>query len=260
MGARRGWSTAGIVTGAHCPIFARMTTLTSFPAGGLAIVIGASGGIGGALADEIAGADAFARTLRLSRRSDPPLDLMDEATIEAAAAHARALDLPVRLVVNATGFLHGDGIEPEKALSRLSREGLERNFALNAIGPALVLKHFVPLLARGGRSVFAALTAKVGSITDNELGGWYSYRASKAAHNQLIRTTAIETARRRPEALVVALHPGTVRSKLSEPFSKSGLTVQEPSDAASALLRTIDGLGADQTGTFHSYSGEQLPW
>lgn len=235
-------------------------TTSSFPPDGLAIVIGASGGIGGALADAIEVSGGFAQTLRLSRRSAPPLDLLDEATIEAAATHAKGLGLPVRLVINATGFLHGEGIEPEKALSRITQRGLERNFATNAIGPALVLKHFVPLLAREGRAVFAALTAKVGSITDNELGGWYSYRASKAAHNQLIRTAAIETARRRPDALVVALHPGTVRSALSEPFSKSGLTVQEPADAANALLRTIDALGPDQTGTFQAYSGEALPW
>ena len=237
-----------------------MSSLQSFPPGGLAIVIGATGGIGRALADAIEASGAFGRTLRLSRRSDPPLDLLDEASIEAAAGHAKGLELPVRLAINATGFLHGDGVEPEKALSRITPRGLQRNFALNAIGPALVLKHFVPLLPHEGRAVFAALTAKVGSIADNDLGGWYSYRASKAAHNQLVRTAAIETRRRRAEALVVALHPGTVRSGLSEPFAKSGLKVQEPEDAVSALLRTIDGLGADDTGTFHAYSGERLPW
>ena len=237
-----------------------MTELRSFPSGCLAVVIGASGGIGSAMADAMDASGRFEHVLRLSRRTDPPLDLTDEASIAAAADRAKEAGLPVRLVVNATGFLHGDGIEPEKALSRLTPEGLQRNFALNAIGPALVLKHFVPLLPREGRSVFAALTARVGSIADNDLGGWYSYRASKAAHNQLIRTAAIETKRRKPEAALLALHPGTVHSALSEPFAKSGLTVQEPAEAAAALLRTIDALGSDDTGTFHAYDGERLPW
>ena len=233
---------------------------SSFPSDGCAVVIGASGGIGAAVADLIEASGAFSSTIRLSRRSDPPLDLLDETTMERAAAHIRDVGTPPRLVFNATGFLHGDGVMPEKALSRLTREGLERNFQINTIGPALLMKHLLPLLPREGRSVYASLTAKVGSITDNGLGGWYSYRAAKAAQNQLIRTASIEVARRAPEAVLVALHPGTVRSDLSEPFAKSGLNVMEPEASARAMLDVIDTLGPNETGTFRSYDGTVLPW
>ena len=234
--------------------------LSSFPSDGCAVVIGASGGIGAAVADLIEASTAFSRTIRLSRRSDPQLDLLDETRMERAAAHIRDVGTPPRLVFNATGFLHGDGVMPEKALSRLTPEGLERNFAINAIGPALLMKHLLPLLPREGRSVYASLTAKVGSITDNGLGGWYSYRAAKAAQNQLIRTASIEVRRRAPEAVLVALHPGTVRSDLSEPFAKSGLNVMEPEASARAMLGVIDALGPNDTGTFRSYDGTVLPW
>ena len=235
-------------------------TLGSFPDKSAAIIVGATGGIGNAVADLTEQSDRFARVLRLSRSSDPPLDLTDEASIESAAGFVRQMDAPVRLIFNATGFLHGDGIEPEKALSRITLEGLERNFALNAIGPALLMKHFLPLLAREGRAVFATVTARVGSIADNRLGGWYSYRASKAAQNQLLRSAAIEVARKRPDAVLVALHPGTVRSDLSEPFAKSGLNVMEPGGSAAAMLRVVDRLTPDDTGTFRAYDGEVLPW
>ena len=230
--------------------------LSSFPSGGTAAVIGASGAIGAAVADAVEASGAFARTVRFHRRSDPPLDLTDEASIEAAAASL--LGDTVRLVFLATGFLHGGGVEPEKSLRRLTVDGLNRNLALNTIGPALVLKHFCPLLPREGRSVLAMVTAKVGSIADNDLGGWYSYRASKAAQNQLIRTASIEVARTKPEALLVALHPGTVQSDLSAPFAKAGLTVRPPAESAEAMLRVVDGL--TETGTFRGYDGATIPW
>ena len=233
--------------------------LRSFPSGGTAVVIGASGAIGAAAADAIEASDAFARVVRLHRRSDPSLDLTEEASIERAAASLRD-GPPVRLVFSATGFLHGDGVMPEKSLRHLSMEGLERNFRLNAMGPALLLKHFATLLPREGRSVLAMVTAKVGSITDNELGGWYSYRASKSAQNQLLRTASIEIARTRPDAVLVALHPGTVASDLSEPFAKSGLTVRPPAESARAMLRVVDGLGPSDTGTFRGYDGASIPW
>lgn len=233
-----------------------MVSLTSFPPGGTAVVIGATGAIGGALADIVEGSGAFARTVRLSRRSNPPLDLTDEASIERAAASLRGEAL--RLVLLATGFLHGEGVEPEKSLRRVTPEALHRNLALNTVGPALVLKHFAPLLPREGRSVLGMVTAKVGSIADNDLGGWYSYRASKAAQNQLLRTASIEIARTKPDALLVALHPGTVASDLSEPFAKSGLTVRPPAESATAMLGVVDGLS--ETGTFRGYDGAVIPW
>ena len=122
------------------------------------------------------------------------------------------------------------------------------------------MKHFLPLFPRSGRAVFATLSAKVGSIGDNHLGGWYSYRASKAALNQLVRTAAIELSRRQPHAICVALHPGTVATRLSSPFAKSGLEVQKPEVAAQRLLAVMDTLTVDDTGGFFNHHGERLPW
>jgi len=137
---------------------------------------------------------------------------------------------------------------------------MARAFALNAIGPALLMKHMLPNLPREGKSVFATLSARVGSIGDNRLGGWFSYRASKAALNQVVRTAAVELRRRRPEAICVALHPGTTDTKLSSPFRKSDLDVQSPDIAAQRLLSVIDRLGPDDSGSFFDHRGETIPW
>lgn len=219
------------------------------------VVIGAGGGIGAALAAALeARGEAV---LRLSRRSDPPLDLLDEASIAAAAAHAGE---GLRLVLDATGFLHDARFRPEKSLRELDPAHLAHAFAVNAIGPALLMKHFLPRLAREGRAVFATLSARVGSIADNRLGGWYAYRASKAALNQLLRTAAVEVARRRPEQILVALHPGTVATPLSAPFSKAGLDLQTPEEAAARLLAVIERLTPAQTGGFFDHRGEAVPF
>ena len=234
--------------------------LNSFPPGGLAVVIGATGGVGAAVMTELTASGAFAEVIGLSRRGAPALDLTDEATIAAAAAEVAARGLPLRLVFVATGFLHGEGVGPEKSWRELDPARLERAFALNAIGPALVMKHFLPLLAPSGKSVFAALSARVGSIGDNGLGGWHGYRASKAALNQFIHTNAIELRRRWPDAICVALHPGTVATRLSAPFGKSGLDVRTPEIAARELLGVIEGLDADKSGGFFDHRGEVVPW
>ena len=233
--------------------------MQTFPPGDLAIVIGASGGIGGALATALERTGAFGRTLRVGRSCVPALDLEDEDSIEACASHAAALGVP-RLIVNATGVLHGDTMQPEKSWRELDAAQMARAFAVNAIGPALVMKHFLPLLPREGKSVFATLSAKVGSIGDNRLGGWYSYRASKAALNQLVRTAAVELQRRHSEPVCVALHPGTVDTRLSAPFHKDGLEVQPPALAAERLLAVIDRLGPGDSGGFFNTRGHRLPW
>jgi NAD(P)-dependent dehydrogenase (short-subunit alcohol dehydrogenase family) len=219
------------------------------------VVIGAGGGIGAALAAALeARGEAV---LRLSRRSDPPLDLLDEASIAAAAAHAGE---GLRLVLDATGFLHDARFRPEKSLRELDPAHLAHAFAVNAIGPALLMKHFLPRLAREGRAVFATLSARVGSIADNRLGGWYAYRASKAALNQLLRTAAVEVARNRPQQILVALHPGTVATPLSAPFSKAGLALQTPEEAATRLLAVIERLTPAETGGFFDHRGEAVPF
>jgi NAD(P)-dependent dehydrogenase (short-subunit alcohol dehydrogenase family) len=137
---------------------------------------------------------------------------------------------------------------------------MARAFAVNAIGPALLMKHFLPLLPRSGKCVFATLSARVGSIGDNRLGGWYSYRASKAALNQIVRTAAIELRRGRPDAICVALHPGTVATPLSARFAKSGLEVQSPDAAAMRILAVLDGLTAESSGDFFDQRAHSIPW
>ena len=216
------------------------------------VLIGASGGIGAALADAMGPG-----TVLLGRRTVPALDLLDEASIEAAAGSCGD---GLRLVIDATGFLHDGQFQPEKSWRQLDAAHLARSFAINATGPALLMKHFLPRLARDGRAVFATLSARVGSISDNRLGGWYAYRASKAALNQLVRTAAVELGRSRPEAVCVALHPGTVETGLSGPFAKNGLDVVRPAEAATRLLAVIAGLGPERSGTLVDQNGATVPF
>jgi len=216
------------------------------------VLIGASGGIGAALADAMGPG-----TIRLGRATTPRLDLLDEASIAAAAA---SCGRELTLVIDATGFLHDAEFQPEKSLRQLDPAHLARSFALNATGPALLMKHFLPLLARDRRAAFATLSARVGSISDNRLGGWYAYRAAKAALNQLVRTASIELRRTRPDAVCVALHPGTVDTGLSGPFAKTGLDVLTPAESAAKLLAVIAALGPDRSGTLIDQNGETIPF
>ena len=228
------------------------------PAPRIAVVIG-TGGIGGALAEALRSAAEYDEVVVLGRRSTPAVDLLDEASIAAAARWLAARGAP-ELVIDATGILHGPGMAPEKSWRELDPATLAQAFAINAIGPALLMKHFLPLLPRERRAVFATLSARVGSIGDNRLGGWYAYRASKAALNQLVRTAAVELRRSRPQAICVALHPGTVDTGLSAPFAKSGLQVQAPAEAAARLLAVIGRLGPNDSGEFFDHRGEPVPW
>ena len=234
--------------------------MTSFGTDGLAVVIGATGGIGRAVADRLDADGGFAQVMRLSRSNEASLDLTDESTIQRAAATIAAANRPLRLVFDASGFLHDDNFAPEKSWKEIDPDHMQRAFAINAIGPMLLMKHLLPLLPKDGKSVFATLSAKVGSIGDNSLGGWYAYRASKAALNQFVKTAAIELKRRRPQAICVALHPGTVETGLSSPFAKSGLDVQTPDAAARDLLNAIGAFSPDQSGGFFDRFGEPLPW
>jgi NAD(P)-dependent dehydrogenase (short-subunit alcohol dehydrogenase family) len=240
----------------------------AIPAGSLAVVIGATGGIGQALTAQLRTDARFSRTLALSRTaadtSSIAIDITEEASVQAAAAavaaHVADFNLPLRLVFVATGFLHGYGHQPEKALRQLDGAQLQHAFAVNVIGPALVMKHFLPLLAPQGKSAFAALSARVGSIGDNQLGGWYSYRACKAALNQMLHTAAIELKRSRPQALCVALHPGTVATGLSSPFAKTGLDVQTPAQSAQRILAVLDDLPTEASGGFFDHMGRVVAW
>lgn len=223
-----------------------------------AVVVGASGGIGSAVTALLRDDPRAGAVTDLGRSGNPGLDLTDEPSI-AAAAEALAVTDGIDLVFDATGALSIDGVGPEKTLRALDPAAMARQFAVNAIGPALLLKHFLPLMPRDRRAVFVTLSARVGSIGDNSLGGWISYRASKAALNQIVRTAAIEAARTHPHAVIAALHPGTVATKLSAAFSR-GHTVFEPEDAAERLLAVIDGLEPSASGGFFAYDGSVVPW
>ena len=230
------------------------------PGGGMAVIIGASGGIGHALHSLLASDQRFQAVAALSRQGDITLDLTNEASIEAAAHATAGRNIELRLLIDATGVLEGEGCVAEKTWRQLDAGALARAFAINAIGPALLMKHFLPLLPRSGKAVFATLSARVGSIADNRLGGWYGYRASKAALNQLVHTAAIELRRTRPEALCVALHPGTVATRLSSRFAKTGLEVQPAATAAARLLHVIDTLEAAASGGFFDQRGRVIDW
>ena len=228
--------------------------------GGLAVVIGGSGGIGAALVSQLQREGHYAQVLALSRRSTPAVDVTDEASVAGLAATLADSGLPLRLLIIASGVLHGPSMQPEKSLAALDPAALAQSFAVNAIGPALVMKHLLPLMPKQGRAVCAALSARVGSIGDNQLGGWYAYRAAKAALNQLVHTAAIELRRQRPQALCVALHPGTVDTGLSAPFAKTGLEVRGPAEAAEQLLAVLEGLAPAQSGGFYDWRGDPVPW
>jgi NAD(P)-dependent dehydrogenase (short-subunit alcohol dehydrogenase family) len=191
----------------------------------------------------------------LSRAADG-LDVTDEASL---AAQLGALDGPFDLIFVATGALEIAGYRPEKTLRQITAQGLADQFALNAIGPALILRHAPRLLPRDRRAVFAVLSARVGSIGDNRIGGWYAYRAAKAALNQIVHTGAIELARTHRQAVCVALHPGTVATRFTEKYAGRHPTVP-PEQAAANLLSVIDGLGPDQTGRFFDWAGKPVPW
>ncbi|MGB3247136.1 MAG: SDR family NAD(P)-dependent oxidoreductase [Sulfitobacter sp.] len=217
------------------------------------LIIGASGGIGAALAqayalraDEVVG---------ISRSGDG-LDLTDEASVEAVLGRVEG---PFDRVIVATGALEIDGAEPEKTIKSVTQKAMMDQFALNAVGPALVLRHVVRLMDKNRPCLVAVLSARVGSIGDNRLGGWISYRAAKAAVNQIVHTAAIELARSHPQSICVALHPGTVATPFTEKYVGRHPTVA-PAEAARNLLSVMDNLGPDQTGQFFDWAGKAVPW
>lgn len=223
-----------------------------------AVVIGASGGIGAAVADRLEADARFAVVHRLSR-SGTRFDLEDEASIAEAAATVAEGPTPTVVFV-ATGVLH-HGHEPERSYRTMTVEHLLRDYRINTVGPALVAKHFVPLLPRDRRAVFAALSARVGSIGDNRLGGWHSYRASKAGLNMILRNLAIELGRTHAQAVVAGLHPGTVDTALSTPFQK-GVAPEKlftPARSAEAMLAVLDGLKPADSGGVFAWDGARVP-
>lgn len=249
-----------------------------FLAGGDALVVGASGGLGAAFVRRLLEQPDLRRVFAWSRSKAAPealsgdsriiwrtgVDLERQETIRETAAELSSADGNLRLVVNAAGLLHdaSAGLEPERRLDQIEAAALSRSFAVNAIGPMLVLREVLGHVPRRQRSLLISISARVGSIGDNRLGGWYGYRASKAALNQLHRSLSVELGRSRPEAVVLVLHPGTVDTSLSEPFQRN-VKPQKLFDAdavAARLLRLADSADADDSGGFFAWNGESVPW
>lgn len=243
---------------------------------GIVVVVGASGGLGGALCRRLLDDPSVGGVVATHRSEGPGaagdarvrsvrVDVTDAGDVEglatAAHAHAEALALPVRAVVNCVGILHEDGLEPEKRLEDVDLAALHRLFAVNTVPALLLARHLLPLVPRRGRSLFAAVSARVGSIGDNRMGGWYGYRLTKAALNMALRTLAIEASRRRPDTIVLALHPGTVATALSAPFrGRDAAGVQAPEDAAERLWAVLRDAEAADSGGFRDYAGATVPW
>lgn len=229
----------------------------SLPAGYRALVIGAGGAIGSALLQQLQNDPRCGLAQGVTRQSAPGLDLLSEASI-AVCAQALAAPGPFHLVLDATGALTVNGRGPEKRLEELDASQLIHALHVNAVGPSLLLKHFSPLLAPAQRVIWGKLSARVGSIEDNRKGGWYGYRAAKAALNMLLQTATIELARRRPLAVVAALQPGTVQSPLSQPFV--GDDAMHPEEAARRLLAVLDALAPTGRAQFVDHQGQSIPW
>jgi len=235
--------------------------MNSLGAGYRALIIGSTGALGNGFVSVLRGDPACTEIVEVSRALYPDFALENEASIQLVAARLAGRG-PFSLIVDATGALSIDGNGPEKALNALDTDRLMRSFQVNAIGPALLLKHFLPLLSPG-RAIFAKLSARVGSIADNQKGGWYGYRASKAALNMFLQTAAIEWARKNPKAVIAALQPGTVQSALSKAFvnQDNALTPQE---SVKGLLEALDTIGlADiehKGAYFIDYKGQAIPW
>jgi NAD(P)-dependent dehydrogenase (short-subunit alcohol dehydrogenase family) len=222
-----------------------------------ALVIGASGTIGSHFVKLLESDTSCSRVIGIHRNSDHAIDYSQSETIEASASSLAELG-PFQLIINTIGVLHSEQWMPEKKLDDLNSAQLAEMFNTNTIGPALTIKHFSKVLDQK-HGVMATLSAKVGSIEDNRLGGWYSYRASKAALNMIIKTASIEFARTKPNIALIALHPGTVKSGLSQPFRGQQIG-RDPLEAVTDMFNVLANVNKEDSGSFLTYSGEKLPW
>lgn len=235
-------------------------------------IFGASGGIGSALLNALQHKSSASRIFAISSRQNHfdhgnitaiKCDITNEQSIENAARDIKQACGHLDIIIIATGMLHdhAGGIMPEKSLRDLNLDTLNKVFQINTFAPAIIAKHFVPLLPKNRRSIFAAISARVGSITDNRLGGWHAYRASKSALNMLIKNIAIETARRNKSAIITGLHPGSVDTELSEPFQNNIPKEQlfTPSHSAEKMLQVIETLTPEHSGKIFAWDGKEIP-
>ena len=222
-----------------------------------ALIIGASGTIGSHFVKLLESHPACSKVIGIHRNSPHAIDYHRPESIESSANSLNELG-PFQLIINTIGVLHCEEWMPEKKLEDLNQTQLSEMFNINTIGPALTIKHFSKLLDPK-HGVMATLSAKVGSIEDNRLGGWYSYRASKAALNMIIKTASIEFARTKPNIALIALHPGTVNSGLSQPFRGQQIG-RDPQEAVNDMFNTIASVNKEDSGSFLAYSGVKLPW
>jgi|TARA_B110000914_G_scaffold73905_1_gene64895 NAD(P)-dependent dehydrogenase (short-subunit alcohol dehydrogenase family) len=248
-----------------------MTNLSSFSSKLNVVVIGSNGGLGKAFLEafeadsRINSIYAFSRNTTISKNHKTQysyIDLENEDSIKAAAKTSSSVS-KIDLVIVATGILHNEkNIKPEKSMAQIDPDAMRAVIGINTIGPIMIAKHFLPKLRRDSKTVFAALSARVGSINDNRMGGWASYRASKAALNMLIKTVAIEQKRLLPESIVVSLHPGTVDTQLSQPFQKNvgKSSLFKASDAANNLIKVVNNLTIDDTGSFLAWDGSSIEY
>ena len=234
------------------------------------IIVGSTGGIGSAFINTLAATDQVEQIYALSRQgqSHPSpkvanltFDFTNESSIEAAAEALRETG-PFDLCIIATGLLQGEGITPEKNMRAMSLEAFQKSFMINTFGPAVTAKYFLPLMRRDNKAVFAALSARVGSISDNRIGGWYAYRASKAALNMIIKTLSIEFGRRFKETVIIGLHPGTVDTDLSKPFQRNVTEGRlfTPEYSASKLLAVIEHATPEDSGSLFAWDGKPVPF
>ena len=243
-----------------------MIDLNSFPENINVVVIGASGGIGGAFVDLLVKSKRVSQIYAFSHSGEivddakvikAKIDLTDEKSIQKAA---QSIEGECHLILVATGVLQGEGFQPEKGLRDLTQDNLQNIMNVNFVGPALIGKCFLSLLPKNSKSVFAVLSARVGSISDNQLGGWYSYRASKAALNMFVKTASIEVARKSKQAVLIGLHPGTVETSLSEPFKNNvpNGKLFTPEYSAKSMLDVIDQIDSRLTGRLLAYDGQEI--
>ena len=241
-----------------------------------AVVVGARGGIGAAFVDALKGSGVAQRVYALSRDAEwcgtparqgrchrVQVDVTCEASLATFVQRLASEGAKPNFVINCSGLLHEGGDKPERRLSEIDGAFVRKVFDVNTIGVMLLMKHLLPVMPRQSRAIFATLSARVGSISDNRLGGWYSYRASKAAQNMLVKTAAIETSHRSPQLIVVSLHPGTVATDLSDPFTKRlrpGHAVFSPHESCAHLRRVMEGLQVTDSGGFFAWDGAPIPW